>query len=103
MPTSIGDPAAGQRLNIPSLPKDAEIRINDGQYESRANPRPQSLGIIEIRSVRDLDRSATPLADRGLLGVGTLTVRRSERRAQKEVVGMPTLSLLDDACGMWES
>ena len=35
--------------------------------------------------------------------VGTLTVRRRERRAQKEVVGMPTLSLLDDACGMWES
>lgn len=65
MPTSVGDPAAGQRLNIPSLPKDAEIRINAGQYESRANPRPQSLGIIEIRSVRDLDRSATPLADRG--------------------------------------
>lgn len=103
MPTSVGDPAAGQQLNIPSLLKDAEIRINAGQYESRANSRPQSLGIIEIRSVRDLGRSATRLADRGLLGVGTLTVRRSERRAQKEVVGMPTLSLLDDACGMWES
>ena len=54
MPTSVGDPAAGQRLNIPSLPKDAEIRINAGQYESRANPRPQSLGIIEIRSVRQI-------------------------------------------------
>lgn len=65
MPTSIGDPAAGQRLNIPSLPKDAEIRINDGQYESRANPRPQSLGIIEIRFMRDLERSATRLADEG--------------------------------------
>ena len=34
---------------------------------------------------------------------GTLTVRRTERRTQKEVVGMPTLSLLDDACGRWES
>ena len=65
MPTSVGDPAAGQQLNIPSLLKDAEIRINAGQYESRANPRPQSLGIIEIRSVRDLDRFSTPLADRG--------------------------------------
>lgn len=65
MPTSVGDPTAGQQLNNPSLLKDAEIRINAGQNESRANPRPQSLGIIEIRFMRDLDRSATPLADRG--------------------------------------
>ena len=72
MPTSVGDPAAGQRLNIPSLPKDAEIRINAGQYESRANPRSQSLGIIEIRSTRDLDRSATPLADQGWEAAGHL-------------------------------
>lgn len=71
MPTSVGDPAAGQRLNIPSLLKDAEIRINAGQYESRANPRPQSLGIIEIRFMRDLDRSATRLADRGWEGAGS--------------------------------
>lgn len=71
MPTSVGDPAAGQRLNIPSLLKDAQIRINAGQYESRANPRPQSLGIIEIRSVRDLDRSATRLADRGWEAAGS--------------------------------
>ena len=71
MPTSVGDPAAGQRLNIPSLPKDAEIRINAGQYESRANPRPQSLGNIGIRSVRDLDRDATRLADRGREAAGS--------------------------------
>ena len=33
MPTSVGDPAAGQRLNIPSLPKDAEILISTGQNQ----------------------------------------------------------------------
>lgn len=36
MPTSIGDPAAGQRLNIPSLPKDAEIRITLARTRSQA-------------------------------------------------------------------
>ena len=71
MPTSVGDPTAGKRLNIPSLLKDAEIRIDAGQYESRANSRPQSLGIIETHSVRDLDRDATRLADRGWDAAGS--------------------------------
>lgn len=43
MPTSVGDPAAGQRLNIQSLPKDAEIRINDGQNQLTVCPCPTSL------------------------------------------------------------
>ncbi|WP_434824011.1 hypothetical protein [Corynebacterium macclintockiae] len=36
MPTSVGDPTAGKRLNIPSLLKDAEIHIDAGKNESRA-------------------------------------------------------------------
>lgn len=89
----------------PAVSRPSSCATTTTRQPCRAGPDPAPCGHLRVPESHHLSELPRLLQIEVCLvrRAGTLTVRRIERRAQKEVVGMPTLSLLDDACGRWES